>query len=285
MAGNSYRLVRRQIGSVPWCQYRQIYFLSPNRAFATGVSDCKGTPSVWPIYGGWWQQISSQLRNSIHINGVPTVEVDFKGMHVNILSLEKGVKLEGDPYELKDILLEGVNQQEQRGYLKTLILTAINAAGERATYQAFRDSYSTGDPARSFKNKDLKRLLDAFLKQTPQLEGALFNDQGIRLMNVDARIAEDVLRSTVAHNLPVLCVHDSFIVDYRRTKLLKLFMAAGSKRVVGHVLPIASDWMGLDEVPEDRREEFVEVRRKPPCRGAEERRKLFEAAVGPITED
>ena len=52
-----------------------------------------------------------------------------------------------------------------------------------------------------------------------------------------------------------------------------------------HVLSISSDWLGLDEVPEDRREDFVEVRRKPPCRGSRERRKLFEAAVGPIIQD
>lgn len=237
------------------------------------------------FYGGWWQQIGSKQRNTIHINGVPTVEVDFRAMHVNLLSLEQGITLKDDPYELEDTLLPDVGPKEQRAYLKTLVLTAINAASDRAAYQAFRDSFPPGDPGRKLRNSDLVRLLDAFTEATPQLKQALFADQGIRLMNVDARIAEDVLRRAAQQNLTVLCVHDSFVADYRRTKLLKLLMGLASKKVVGEVLPISSDWMGLDEVPEDRKEDYVSVREKPPCRGSRERRRLFEEAVGPIIED
>jgi len=59
-------------------------------------------------------------------------------------------------------------------------------------------------------------------------------------------------------------------------------MGLSCREVVGEVLPIASHWMGLDEVPEDRRDDFISVRQQSPCRGSGERRKLFEAAVGPI---
>ena len=250
------------------------------RVFSRGDWNCNGR-----FYGGWWQQIGSDLRNKIHINGVPTVEVDFRALHVNILSLEQGVTLEGDPYDLSDSILEGVDRRAQRGYLKTLVLTAINADGDRAAYQAFRDNYPADDPARHFRNSDLQRLLDGFLRQAPQLEGALFKDQGIRLMNVDARIADGVLRAATARNLPVLCIHDSFVVDYRKTKLLKFLMGLSSRRVVGHTLPIASDWMGWDEVDEQRRDDYVEARSVQPTRGSMERRKVFEGAFGPIRGD
>lgn len=182
--------------------------------------------------------------------------------------MEQGVELEGDPYGLDEILLEGLVWRAQRAYLKTLVLTAINAKSAKAAFQAFRDSHPTGDRARKFQNSDLERLLQAFISQAPQLEAALFADQGIRLMNVDARIAEDVLWSAAVRDLPVLCVHDSFIVDYRRTKFLKFLMAKSSKRIVGRVLPIASDWMGWDEVPEEKREDFVDIRRIEPTRGS-----------------
>lgn len=248
------------------------------RVFSRGDWNLNGR-----FYGGWWQQISSKQRNTIHINGIPTVEVDFRALHVNILSLERGFLLEGDPYDLTDGYLEGVERRAQRDYLKTLVLTAINADSDRAAYQAFRDNYPAEDPARHFRNSDLARLLEEFVRQTPQLEGALFNDQGIRLMNVDARIAEDVVRSAVVRDLPVLCVHDSFIVDYRQTKLLKFLMAAASKRVVGRVLPIASDWMGWDEVPEDRRDDFAEVRYIEPTMGSRTRRAIFDAAMSADT--
>ncbi|RXV58071.1 hypothetical protein C6W92_17180 [Roseovarius sp. A46] len=69
------------------------------------------------FYGGWWQQIGEDLRKKIHINGFPTVERDFKALHINLLSLERGVRLEGDPYDLTDGFLEGVDRKQQRRYL------------------------------------------------------------------------------------------------------------------------------------------------------------------------
>lgn len=105
------------------------------RVFSRGDWNLNGR-----FYGGWWQQIGSDLRKKIHINDVPTVEVDFRALHVNILSLEHGVELGADPYDLDEDIFEGVDRRAQRGYLKTLVLTAINADGDRAAYQAFRDN-------------------------------------------------------------------------------------------------------------------------------------------------
>ena len=82
----------------------------------------------------------------------------------------------------------------------------------------------------------------------------------------------------------MLCVHDSFIIDYRLTKTMKFLMALASRRVVGSVLPISYDWMGWDELPEERRDSYADVRRIEPTRGSLERRALFEKAFGPIAE-
>lgn len=113
----------------------------------------------------------------------------------------------------------------------------------------------------------------------------MFKDQGIRLMYVDARIADRVLSAATARDLPVLCVHDSFLVDYRETKPLKLLMELSSRGVVGQALPIASDWVGWDELDEDRRDDYVDVRFVEPTRGSRERRRAFEGVFGPIRDD
>jgi len=44
-------------------------------------------------------------------------------------------------------------------------------------------------------------------------------------------------------------------------------------------LPIASDWTGLDEVEEERRDDLVEVRRVEQTRGSLERQAMFEKAI------
>ena len=67
------------------------------------------------FYGGWWQQIDKEDPAKIYINDKPTLEVDFKAFHPNLLSNELGVKLSGDPYDLGKLVLPDVIYSESRG--------------------------------------------------------------------------------------------------------------------------------------------------------------------------
>lgn len=73
------------------------------RIFSRSSFDLNGR-----FHGGWWQHINSNWRSKIFINDTPTVEVDFRGLHVSLLSLEAGVELTADPYDLPEGLLGGV---------------------------------------------------------------------------------------------------------------------------------------------------------------------------------
>lgn len=42
------------------------------------------------FYGPWWQGLNSKLREQIFINDTPTVEIDFKAMHIQILQRRRG---------------------------------------------------------------------------------------------------------------------------------------------------------------------------------------------------
>jgi hypothetical protein len=77
------------------------------RIFSRGDWGCNGR-----FYGPWWQQIGKELRSQIFINDTPTVEVDFKGLHVAILSAQKGLSVEGDPYALPEGLVAGTPPQQ-----------------------------------------------------------------------------------------------------------------------------------------------------------------------------
>jgi hypothetical protein len=53
------------------------------------------------FYGGWWQTIAEEERKAILIDGKPTVERDFTGMHVRMLyKLKTGIDYQDDPYSL-----------------------------------------------------------------------------------------------------------------------------------------------------------------------------------------
>ena len=199
------------------------------------------------FYGGWWQQISQDHRKRIHIDDQPTVEVDFKGMHVSILSLERRVTLEGDPYALPPGVVAGVPASLQRALVKQLVLTTINARTKRSAFGSFRDGWATGHFGKEMTNVELQRLLDAFTDRHPHLKPSLCSDQGIRLMYVDSCIAAHVLRHFTQRQIPVLCVHDSFIVPYECVLELKAVMARASEAVVGHPLAVDGTYVGLDE--------------------------------------
>lgn len=47
-------------------------------------------------YGGFWQQVGEEYRKDIRMDDVPTIEVDFKGLHPAIIAATKGVNSVGD---------------------------------------------------------------------------------------------------------------------------------------------------------------------------------------------
>ena len=73
------------------------------------------------FYGGWWQQISEELRADIMINDEPVIEIDFTAMHVALLK-----NLDGrDPYELDTTILPQRSTIDQRKVIKQLVMMAL----------------------------------------------------------------------------------------------------------------------------------------------------------------
>ncbi len=245
------------------------------RVFSRGSWEMNGR-----FYGAWWQLIPGELRKQIYINDTPTVEVDFKGLHVSLLSAEQGVILEGDPYTLEGLELPGVPAALQRSLVKQLVLTALNAKDRKSAFQSFREGWPANHYGKGLVNDDLSVLLDAFTGQHPHLKELVCADQGIRLMNVDSRIAEKVHHHFTRQGIPVLSVHDSFIIDYTRVRELKQAMAEASAAVVGRPMAVSASGPGVDEIEPDFRLDFVGWVQVPRCPAYRRRMSAWEARVG-----
>jgi hypothetical protein len=74
--------------------------------------------------------------------------------------------------------------------------------------------------------------------------------------------------------VPVLSVHDSFIVGHERGGELKQVMAEASEAVVGRPLPGSSNRIGLDEVTDAQRDDLIEWREERVERSAGYRARL-----------
>lgn len=66
-------------------------------------------------------------------------------------------------------------------------------------------------------------------------------------MNLDGQISEFVHRHFCDQGVPVLSVHDSYLIDFTRVGELKRVMAEASEAVAGAALPTANQFFGLDE--------------------------------------
>lgn len=185
------------------------------------------------FYGGWWQRIPSSIRKDIFINNRPTVEIDYSGLHVAILNAQKGIKVQGDNYDLGKSLIDGVDTKTQRQWVKKLVLTAINAKSEIAAFSAFRGNADKGSDGKSLKNKQLKVLLDAFKAKHPHLIDDLCSDKGIELMYLDSKITDQIIKEFTGMGKTILTVHDSYIVDERNILDLRMAMSSATKSVLG----------------------------------------------------
>jgi hypothetical protein len=99
----------------------------------------------------------------------------------------------------------------------------INADSDKKAYQAFRNSDRKDKLGQSLTDIQLATLLDAFINKHPQFDGVLNTGQALRLMNIDSQIANLVIDHFTQKDIPVLCIHDSFIIQYdKEPELLRI---------------------------------------------------------------
>ena len=222
---------------------KQVISLGPDNKFVTRVFN-GGLAANWKrggrFYRVWWQQIDKEDRCKIYINDKPTLEVDFKAFHPNLLSNELGVKLSGDPYDLGKLVLPDVikTREEQRDYVKLLVLMGINADSDNKAYKAFRDSDRKDKLGKSLTDVQLAELLKGFIDKYPKFKGVLNTGQALRLMNIDSQIANMVLDHFTKKDIAVLCIHDSFIIQYDKEPELRRILDQTTHQVtkdrIGH---------------------------------------------------
>lgn len=163
------------------------------------------------FHGGFWQQIKSEYRRKILINDQPSAEIDYSGLHISLAYALEQQTPPKDPYTVKP-MLEGYTATEQRSVVKQLALTAINARSLTAAYQAFRNEQDTGTKQKKLTNNQLQELLEGFIEQNKAIEQYIATDKGVELMAIDGRITARIINYFTNMNIPVLTIHDSYIV-------------------------------------------------------------------------
>ena len=89
---------------------------------------------------------------------------------------------------------------------------------------------------------NLGKLINSFLELNPQFNGELFNNRIVNLMYQDSLLTEYVIKKFTYSDLPILTVHDLFIIQYDQVLNLKKYMTEASKAALGKPLNYERDF-------------------------------------------
>ena len=189
------------------------------------------------FYGAWRVTLRKDVRGNITLNGEKTIELDYSSIGIHLLYSQENLNyydLNGnnsDPYILKGI------DPEEREVNKKIITFALNMSpGDRHrkfVYTVRKKIKKTNDKRSILGIKKLLNVptprevhkrLRIFEEENVPIKHHLFTSVGTKLQFKDSCLAENVIERMVSMRIPVLVIHDSFIVQYRNGKLLRRLM-------------------------------------------------------------
>ena len=196
---------------------KQVYRVFNNGSFKEGGR----------FYGAWWIGCPGILRKYITINGEPTVELDYGGIHINILYAFKRknfAELHTDAYEI-------VENDPDRKLNKLILLTAYNAGTPEETAKAvFKSARDDGIKHKLGlkKHQQVYDKLELLKQKHSQIAGYIAQGYGSKLQYHDSCVLEQLVKLFTKLKIPILTVHDSIICqarhkDFVKDKMLQLY--------------------------------------------------------------
>jgi len=185
-----------------------------------------------------YQGLSKEERSRITIDGSPVVEMDYSGMVPHLLYAREGLQLGSDPYSVLG------PSSEHRDMAKSIFLRMIYCKDEKQFMRSFRGWVRERPWALELLEKDESSIVGAYHKVRDHhraIHKYLFRgrDFALRMMNDDAAVAVRVLKRFSSRCVPILSVHDSFLVpEYAKEDLRQVMSEEYARFTRGFSIPI-----------------------------------------------
>lgn len=185
------------------------------------------------------QGYSEDERAEITINGEPVVELDYSGLHPYLLYAKEGIQSWRDPYSIVN------DRPEARPFLKQILLAMLNAkdevAAERAANYWLYRNHAEREELKAIGITRARPLIEAFRQKHNKIDHYFCTgkETGLRVMNLDARIALDIVDHFTGKGIPILAIHDSFVVQEQyRDELYTVMKRKYSQHTKGFRIPV-----------------------------------------------
>lgn len=208
------------------------------------------------IYGGFWQGLPSEFRKKILINGCPTVEIDYRAMHPNLLfTLAAQNYIHDDPYKILSASGQPYSRDVMKGIFMFLLNKGTRAFVAKQFLKLYREhqeemdnynpyyseyfDYQNTEVYRTFltmNSSDYRKIMAADIKQSWSEIWHFFEDEEWdwrRLTKYDSDIAMEVIKECLEAGIIVLTIHDSFIVAEEHEMFLRNAMEKAFRKVMG----------------------------------------------------
>ena len=116
-------------------------------------------------------------------------------------------------------------------------LRLTNASSDDETFRAFRGKAAAGTEQKKMTNIQLGELFDRLKFKHHSVADGFASGAGILLMNTDSAITEKIIEHFVGINVPILTIHDSYIVPFGYEYELQTVMNDAFMAVVGQIKP------------------------------------------------
>lgn len=179
------------------------------------------------FYGPWWLGVPSQLRKFITINDNETVEYDYSSLIIHQIYSEVGLNYftensySQDPYTLNDI------PESERKINKAIIQIGLNCKNLESLHKAIIAEFKKGNlqGAKPSKN-EINRRLSIFKEMNPKISNYIYSNCALKFQFQDSEIARSIINMCCRNLIPVLSIHDSFIVEHTNSKFIKNAMSS-----------------------------------------------------------
>jgi hypothetical protein len=178
------------------------------------------------FYGAIHLSLPRDLRAFIHIDGQPTVELDYSAFHIKMLYHKEGIDYQDDPYSA----CEGA---ALRKVYKAVGLIAINAENAKKAYGAIADELKDRGLIAPKRDEPIVSLVNAFKQTHLPIQKHLFSGVGTKLQNIDSDIMNSILARLLGMDIVGLPVHDSVIVPAQYKDILEALMIEEYQKQMG----------------------------------------------------
>ena len=191
--------------------------------------------------GHYIQNVPKDYRRFLTIDDEPVCELDFSGMHLNILYLREGL-----PRPTDDVYTLPGQPPEVRDTMKKYVNIILNASSRTKAVSAIRFDINKDDtlskPEKKAKLEEAKSLLDQFEVKHAPISQHFYTGIGRSLMYDESVIAEGVMLDFAEKGITCLPIHDSFIVPAQHESILRGIMEKESMRQLGSILTVKKSW-------------------------------------------